>query len=122
MAFARDHGMARGPNGKLETKFRVLGIRPGGELPGNSPLLMAVREVDRLLNNHSRLERSSTDANVPLSMGIHAISLGAGGRSGGAHSLGEWYDPTGRELGLKRVLLTLLGVAGVTGPEPGANR
>lgn len=122
MAFAHDRGMARGANGKLEAKFRVLGIRPGGELPENSPLLVAVREVDRLLNNHSRLERSSTDANVPLSMGIHAISLGAGGRSGGAHSLGEWYDPAGRELGLKRVLLTLLGVAGVTGPEPGANR
>ncbi len=115
MAAARDRGVAgRGANGKLETKFRVLGVRPGGELPDSSPLLAAVREVDRYLKNTSRLERSSTDANVPLSLGIHAISIGSGGRAGGAHSLGEWYEPAGRELGLQRVLLTLLEVAGVT--------
>jgi tripeptide aminopeptidase len=115
MAAARDRGVAgRSANGKLETKFRVLGVRPGGELPESSPLLAAVRDVDRYLKNAARLERSSTDANIPLSLGIHAISIGSGGRAGGAHSLGEWYDPTERELGLQRVLLTLLEVAGVT--------
>jgi len=115
MAAARDRGVAgRGANGKLETKFRVLGVRPGGELPDSSPLLAAVRDVDRYLKNASRLERSSTDANIPLSLGIHAISIGSGGRAGGAHSLGEWYEPAGRDLGLQRVLLTLLEVAGVT--------
>jgi len=98
--------------GGLEVKFRVMGVRPGGELPPDSPLLAAVRDADRFLGNRSRLERSSTDANIPLSMGIPAISIGSGGRGGGAHSLGEWYDPTGRELGLKRILLTLLVVAG----------
>jgi len=46
-------------------------------------------------------------------MGIPAIALGGGGRGGGAHSLNEWYEPTGREAGLKRLLLTLLAVAGV---------
>jgi hypothetical protein len=46
-------------------------------------------------------------------MGIPAIALGSGGRGGGAHSLNEWYDPEGRETGLKRILLTLLAVAGV---------
>jgi tripeptide aminopeptidase len=114
MAAARDRGMAsRGPNDKLEMKLRVLGIRPGGELPESSPLLAALREADRFLGNRSRPERSSTDANIPLSLGIDAISIGAGGHAGGAHSLGEWYDPTGRELGLQRALLTVLGVAGV---------
>jgi tripeptide aminopeptidase len=44
-------------------------------------------------------------------LGIDAISIGAGGNGGGAHSLQEWYDPAGREMGLKRALLTLLGVA-----------
>ena len=47
---------------------------------------------------------------------VDAISIGAGGNGGGAHSLQEWYDPAGREVGLKRALLTLLGVAGVV-PE-----
>jgi acetylornithine deacetylase/succinyl-diaminopimelate desuccinylase-like protein len=102
-----------GRNGRLVAQFKVLGVRPGGELPANSPLLEAVRNADRVLNNRSRIERSSTDANIPLSLGIPALSLGAGGRGGGSHSLEEWYEPAGRELGLKRILLTVLGVAGV---------
>ena len=106
-----------GANGQLEVKFRTLGIRPGGELPENSPLLAGVREADRILGNRSRLERSSTDANIPLSLGIPAIAIGAGGRSGGSHSLDEWYDPTGREMGLQRALLILLGAAGLE-PAP----
>ena len=106
-------GAAREGSGSLEAKFRVLGVRPAGKLPDDSPLLAAVRNVDQYLGNNSRLERSSTDANIPLSLGIPAISLGGGGRGGGSHSLNEWYDPTGRELGLKRILLTVLAVAGV---------
>lgn len=114
MSASGERGRAgRNAHGKLEVKFRVLGVRPGGELPDNSPLLAALRAADRQLSNQSRAERSSTDANIPLSLGIPAISIGGGGRSGGAHSLSEWYDPAGRETGLQRVLLTLLGVAGV---------
>ncbi len=100
-------------NGQLKVQFKVLGVRPGGDLPENAPLLDAVRAADRYLNNRSRIERSSTDANVPLSMGVPAVSLGAGGRGGGSHSLEEWYEPAGREVGLKRILLTVLGVAGL---------
>jgi tripeptide aminopeptidase len=100
--------------GKLEWKVELLGSRPGGELPANSALLAALRFADEFVGNQSRVERSSTDANVPLSNGIDAISIGAGGIGGGAHSLQEWYEPAGRELGLKRVLLTLLGVSGLT--------
>jgi tripeptide aminopeptidase len=97
--------------GKLEWKVELLGSRPGGELAAQSPLLAALRAADAILENESRIERSSTDANIPLSLGIDAISIGAGGSGGGAHSLQEWYDPTGREMGLKRALLTLLGIA-----------
>jgi tripeptide aminopeptidase len=100
--------------GKLEWKVDLLGTRPGGELPANSPLLAALRSADEYVGNQSRVERSSTDANVPLSHGIEAISIGAGGTGGGAHSLKEWYEPVGRELGLKRALLTLIGVSGIT--------
>jgi hypothetical protein len=52
-----------------------------------------------------------------LSLGIEAIAIGAGGSGGGAHSLQEWYDSAGRELGLKRVLLTVLGVSGIAGEK-----
>jgi len=99
--------------GKLEWKVELLGSRPGGELPANSALLAALRSADEYLGNQSRVERSSTDANIPLSHGIDAISIGAGGNGGGAHSLQEWYEPTGREMGLKRALLTLLGASGI---------
>ncbi len=105
--------VARAHDGSLEAKFKVLGIRPGGQLAPDAPLLEAIRNVDRYLGNRARLERSSTDANLPLSVGIPAVAVGGGGHGGGSHSLTEWYDPTDRELGVKRVLLTLLAVAGV---------
>jgi tripeptide aminopeptidase len=100
--------------GKLEWKLDSLGERPGGELAANSALLAALRAADEFVGNQSRVERASTDANIPLSLGIEAIAIGAGGSGGGAHSLQEWYESDGREVGLKRVLLTLLASAGVT--------
>jgi tripeptide aminopeptidase len=112
MSAARERGMAGSAN-LLNLKINVLGVRPAGDLPENSPLLAALLAADNQLGNRSRRERSSTDANIPLSVGIQAISLGAGGRSGGAHTLEEWYDPAGRELGLQRVALTVLSVAGL---------
>ena len=108
MESARDRS-----KGKLEWKVELLGSRPGGELPPDSPLLAALRAADEFVGNQSRMERSSTDANIPLSMGIEAISIGAGGNGGGSHSLQEWYDSAGREIGLKRALLTILGISGV---------
>jgi tripeptide aminopeptidase len=108
MESARDRS-----KGKLEWKVDLLGSRPGGELAAGSALMGALRGADEFLGNHSRLERSSTDANIPLSLGIEAIAIGAGGNGGGAHSLQEWYEPAGREMGLKRALLTLLDVAGL---------
>jgi len=112
MSAARERGMA-GSGNLLELKINVLGVRPAGELPESSPLLAALLAADTRLGNRSRRERSSTDANIPLSLGIAAISIGAGGRSGGAHTLEEWFDPTGREFGLQRVALTTLDVAGL---------
>jgi acetylornithine deacetylase/succinyl-diaminopimelate desuccinylase-like protein len=111
MEAARQAGHPADP--RIEIRYRALGSRPGGELPEDAPLLEAVRQADRYLDNRSHPERSSTDANIPLSLGIPAIAVGGGGSAGGAHSPGEWYDPAGRELGLKRILLTALAVAGV---------
>ena len=96
----------------LQISFRSLGTRPAGKLPDDSPLLATIRGVDRFLGNRSRLERSSTDANIPLSLGIPAVAIGGGGKGGGSHTLDEWYDPSGREAGLKRVFLTVLSLAG----------
>ena len=104
---------SRSGNESLEVNFRSLGSRPAGKLADNAQLLETLRDVDRFLGNRSRLERSSTDANIPLSMGIPAISLGGGGKGGGSHTLKEWYDSSGRELGLKRLYLATLALAGI---------
>jgi tripeptide aminopeptidase len=69
-------------------------------------LLAFVRAVDAHLGIRDRLECASTDANLPLSLNIPALSIGAGGQGGGAHTPHEWYNPEGRDLGLKRILLT----------------
>ncbi|HEY0564712.1 MAG TPA: peptidase M20, partial [Terriglobales bacterium] len=63
------------------------------------------------LGIRSELRRSSTDANIPLSLGREAVSIGAGGTGAGAHTVREWYDATGRDLALKRILLATLLLA-----------
>jgi tripeptide aminopeptidase len=102
----------RASNDSLKLSFRSLGTRPAGKLPENSSLLATILAVDRYLGNRSRIELSSTDANIPLSLGIPAVALGGGGKGGGSHTLDEWYDPSGRELGLKRLFLTVVSLAG----------
>jgi tripeptide aminopeptidase len=92
----------------------VIGNRPAGELDPNARILQVIRAVDAHLGNASQVQRASTDANIPLSLGREAIAIGGGGTGGGAHTLQEWFDCSGRELGLKRILLTLLALAGVS--------
>jgi tripeptide aminopeptidase len=97
----------------LTAEVRVIGNRPAADLPADSPLLKAVRAVDAHLGNSARIQRASTDANIPLSLGGQAIAIGSGGSGGGAHTIHEWYDSTGRDLGLKRILLLTLALSGV---------
>jgi acetylornithine deacetylase/succinyl-diaminopimelate desuccinylase-like protein len=106
--------------GSLQHSISLAGERPAGELPAASPLLAAIRAVDAHLGIPSQLQRASTDANIPLSLGLEAISLGAGGSGGGAHTVSEWFDPAGREQGLKRIALLLLLLAGLPPANPSA--
>ncbi|HEX6043120.1 MAG TPA: M20/M25/M40 family metallo-hydrolase [Pyrinomonadaceae bacterium] len=97
----------------LDLKVDLIGDRPTGETPADSPLVELAIEATRIVGVEPRLDQSSTDSNLPISLGIPAITLGAGGTSGCSHTLAEWYSPQGRELGLKRALLVVLGVVGV---------
>jgi tripeptide aminopeptidase len=96
---------------RLAAKIKALGSRPGGKLDDDSALLRTIQAVDGYLSIRSHLDCASTDANVPLSMGLPAVSIGAGGQGGGAHSAQEWYHPDQRELGLRRILLLLAALA-----------
>jgi len=95
----------------LSFTISPIGHRPAGALPEDARILDLLRAVDRHLNLRTECRIASTDANIPLSLGVEAISIGAGGDGGGIHSRGEWYDARGRSLGLRRVLLLLLALA-----------
>jgi tripeptide aminopeptidase len=97
----------------ITSEIVAIGNRPAGELDANSHILQVIRAVDAHLGNAAQIQRASTDANIPLSLGQEAIAIGGGGTGGGAHTLQEWFDCNGRELGLKRILLTLLTLTGV---------
>jgi len=94
--------------GKLRFSIEKIGDRPAAELPADAALLAGLRAVDRHLGLRTELRLGSTDANIPLSLGVPALSIGAGGDGGGAHTTAEWYDARGRELGLRRALLLTL--------------
>jgi tripeptide aminopeptidase len=96
--------------GVLSYSIEKIGDRPAAELPRDSPLMETIKAVDRHLGLRTDLRLGSTDANIPLSLGIPAVSLGAGGEGGGAHTRAEWYSATNRELGLRRILLLTLAM------------
>jgi acetylornithine deacetylase/succinyl-diaminopimelate desuccinylase-like protein len=97
--------------GPLTFSVQKIGDRPAAQLPDDSPLLDALRAVDRHLGLRTDLRLGSTDANIPLSLGVPALSMGAGGLGGGAHTQAEWYSAKEREVGLRRVLLLTLAMS-----------
>jgi tripeptide aminopeptidase len=97
----------------LEIDVRLIGDRPGGATPPEQPLVRLATEATRALGSKPYLDCSSTDSNIAISRGLPAVTVGAGGSSGNTHTLDEWYDPAGRDLGLKRALLLALGVVGL---------
>lgn len=95
----------------VRSSIEKIGDRPAGRLPGDSVLMSLLQAVDRHLAIRTEPRIASTDANIPLSLGVPAVSLGAGGEGGGIHTRAEWYDGRGRESALRRILLLLLALA-----------
>ena len=102
--------------GEKELKLHVarIGDRAAGSLDANAGLATSLRAVDRHLGIATEARIGSTDANLPLSLGVPALAIGAGGTGWGVHTLQEGYDPTGRNLALRRVLLLLLDTCALT--------
>jgi tripeptide aminopeptidase len=109
-----DENERRSGGALLDLRVEVIGDRPAGETPGDEPLVHAAVAATRAVAARPALAGSSTDANVPMSLGIPAVTLGAGGESGGTHTLAEWYRNVRGATGVERALLTLLAVTGLT--------
>ncbi len=107
---------ARWPQSKvaLNLKIDTIGIRPAGGTPDSSFVVRVAEAAAKVMNIYAPLTISSTDANVPMNLGIPAITLDGGGIGTGAHSLDEWYDDrTDGYKGPQWVMLVVLGLLGV---------
>ena len=92
------------PTLALQLRIETLGERPAGALDAMHPLVRLATAATERVGRAPRSGSASTDANVPLSRGIPAIAIGAGGVGGAAHTLDEWYDDANSEIGLARVI------------------
>ena len=109
---SREENARRSPGTPALTfDISTIGDRPCGELPSDHALVAAAANATRSIGRSPELATASTDANVPISLGIPAIAIGAGGRGGGVHTAGEWYDNTDGTLGIARALTVLVSAA-----------
>jgi acetylornithine deacetylase/succinyl-diaminopimelate desuccinylase-like protein len=97
----------------LTLDLRQVGDRPSGLTPRAHPLVQAAIAATRALGRTHELACASTDANVPIALGVPAIALGAGGRAGDAHLPTEWYENSDGALGVVRALLVTAAAAEV---------
>jgi len=112
-AVDQENAARRPGDSPLVLNIDLVGERPGGATPSNSFLVELAQQATQTFGIVGELDQSSTDSNLPISLGIPAITLGAGGTSGCSHTLDEWYEPLNRDKGLKRGLLTILGMVGL---------
>ena len=98
---------------RVECKVEKMGERPSGKTPVTEPVVQAALEATRRFGVEPQLDIGSTDANIPMSLGIPAVAIGAGGAAGDVHTPGEWFDPTNRHLGMQRLLTLIAALAGL---------
>jgi acetylornithine deacetylase/succinyl-diaminopimelate desuccinylase-like protein len=99
----------------LTASVRLIGDRPGGATPADSTIVQAAVRANRAFGHETVLTGASTDANVPMALGIPAIIIGGGGTTGGFHAMSEWIDVTDAWKGAQNSLVTVLGLVGVQG-------
>ena len=113
-AVAEENKTRSTKEGRIEADPKVIGERPCGETPLNSPIVQSAAAAIRAFGMTPAFTISSTDANVPMSLGIPAITIGRGGPGGRSHSPDEWaeVDPATNAGNVQVALAILLTVAG----------
>ena len=102
----------------LSVTTKLIGDRPGGKTAPDSVIVEAATRANASFGHKTLLSGASTDANVPMSLGIPAIIVGGGGKTGGFHAMSEWIDVTDGWKGAQNSLVTVLGLVGVQGLTP----
>jgi acetylornithine deacetylase/succinyl-diaminopimelate desuccinylase-like protein len=97
--------------GKLTVIAELVGLRPAGQTAADSPVVQAAAGVTKALGLPVQLREGSTDANIPMGLGVPAITIFGGGKGSGEHSLNEAFDATDSWLGTQRALLVALALA-----------
>ncbi len=112
-AAAAENEIRAAGSAPVVASVRVIGDRPAGALAADHPLVAAAVAATRLAGRVPQLGAASTDANVPLGLGVPAVAIGAGGRGGDAHTPGEWYENAEGAAGIGRALTLVASAAGV---------
>lgn len=110
-----DYNMKVKKGDLLTLNLEKIGERPSGELGENLPLILKAIAATSYFDAQPTLTRGSTDSNIPIALGVPAITIGRGGKSDNAHALDEWYinDETG-VLAIKLAMLILVAEAGLS--------
>ena len=100
-----------GPDLKLT--INKIGNRPSGKVNESVPLIQKTIAATQYMGVEPRLTIGSTDSNIPISLGLPAVTIGRGGEGGGAHSLDEWWLNKDGYKSIQLALLILLSESGI---------
>jgi di/tripeptidase len=98
-------------SGRLTMEKTAVGNRPGGRNAADAPIVGTAESVTRALGQVADVDEGSTDANIPISLGIPAITIGGGGSARGTHTAAETFDTTDSWRGTARALLVAIALA-----------
>ena len=113
---ADDENLARSTaQGRIDVETKLIGERPSGSTPLSSPIVQIASAVIQKFGMQAAHSIGSTDANIPISLHIPAITIDSGGNGGRAHSLDEWIDveQNASAKGIHLVLTTIVCLAGL---------
>lgn len=97
----------------LKLDIKLIGDRPTGTQSQESPIIKIAAAANKFMKIENDFGFSSTDSNLPISIGVPAITIDGGGKGKGAHSLDEQWDSKDSHIGSQRALLITLGIVGV---------
>ncbi|MEZ5319222.1 MAG: M20/M25/M40 family metallo-hydrolase [Vicinamibacterales bacterium] len=110
-----ENAARRSTEGRVEVDLKVIGDRPSGQTPHDAAIVQVASASIQAAGMRPSFSFSSTDSNIPISLGLPAITIDSGGRGGRAHALDEWIDveKTSSLRGIEVALVTLLALAGL---------